>query len=118
MLDWHNMPDRLTLDDERLLPVQAFFNAIGEESFVRVIDSLTSGVGYTSNDCDCSFPGDLDPGEKVFQGIRFSLFEQSIVISHEELASYIKIVCQGHVDRHPTEQENIARILNQLDNRG
>ena len=108
------MPERLRIDDDPLLPVQAFFNAIGDESFVRVIDALTSGVGYAINDCDCSFPSDLDPGEKVFQGVRFSLFEQSIVISPQDLARYIKIVSKGFVEQRPTEQENVARILNRL----
>lgn len=108
------MPDRLTIDDESLFPVQAFFNAVGDESFIRVMDSLTNGVGYSINECDCSFPGDLDPGEEVFQGVRFSLFEQSVVISTQELARYIKEVCKGFVDRKPTEQDSVARILSRL----
>ncbi|MGV3607271.1 MAG: ribonuclease toxin immunity protein CdiI [Planctomycetaceae bacterium] len=108
------MPERLRIDDDPLLPVQAFFNAIDDESFVRVIDALTSGVGYATNECDCLFPSDLDPGEEIFQGVRFSLFEQSNVISPQELARYIKIVSKGFVEQHPAVQENVARILNRL----
>ncbi|MFO0883541.1 MAG: ribonuclease toxin immunity protein CdiI [Pirellulales bacterium] len=112
------MPERLRIDDDQLLPVQAFFNAIGDESFVRVIDALISGVGYAINDCDCSFPSDLDPGEEVFHGVRFSLFEQSIVISPQELARYIKTASERFIEQHPAEQENVARILNRHDDRG
>ena len=108
------MPDRLMIDDESLFPVQAFFNAVSDESFIRVMDSLTNEVGYSINECDCSFPGDLDPGEEVFQGVRFSLFEQSAVISNQELANYIKEVCRGFVDRNPSEQGNVARVLSRL----
>ncbi len=108
------MPVRLTIDDKLLFPVQAFFNAVDDESFIRVMNSLANGVGYSINECDCSFPGDLDPGEELFQGARFSLFEQSAVISHQELASYIKKVSNGFVDRYPTEQDNVARILSRL----
>ena len=88
------MPNRLTLDDESLFPIQAFFDAVGDDSFVRVVDSLTKGVGYSINDCDCSFPDDLEPDEESFEGVRFSLFEQSIVISTEQLGQYIRLVCK------------------------
>lgn len=108
------MPDRLTIDDDILFPVQAFFNAVSDDSFIRVMDSLTNGVGYSIYECDCSFPGDLDPGEEIFQGVRFSLFEHSVVISNQELSSYIRKVYKGFVDRFPKEQENLARILNRL----
>jgi hypothetical protein len=109
------MPDRLNLDDNSLFPVQTFFNAIGDASFIRVMNSLTNGVGYSINECDCSFPGDLDPCEETFQGVRFSLFEQSAVISNQELVGYIKKVCKDFVEMYPEEEKKISDILDRLE---
>ena len=105
------MPDRLLIEDESLFPIQTFFNAVSDDSFVGVVDALTSGVGYSINDCHCHFPGDLDPGDEPFDGVQFSLFEQSIVISREELKSYLKLVCDEFVKRFPTERERINGLL-------
>lgn len=108
------MPDRLTVDDESLLPVQAFFNAVSDESFLHVIDSLVNGAGCVINDCGCLFPGDLDSGDEIFAGVQFFLFEQTVVISNQELAGLIKEVCRRFADRNPAEQGNVARILSRL----
>lgn len=37
---------RVTIDDDSILPVQAFFNAVSDWSFVLVMDALTNGVGW------------------------------------------------------------------------
>ena len=107
------MPTRLTLSDPKLLPIQAFFNAVGDSSFLRVIDCLTKGIGFSINDVDCSFPGDLDPGDESFDGARFSLFEEHINISIDRLRQYLQTVCKVYVAEHPETE----RILNEYQRR-
>ena len=108
------MPNRLTFDDESLFPIQAFFNTVGDDSFLRVVDSLTKGVGYSINDCDCSFPDDLEPDEQPFDGVRFSWFERSIVISTAQLGDYIRLLCKEFGEKSPTDHEQINDILARL----
>lgn len=105
------MPTRLTLTDPNLLPIQAFFNAVGDASFLRVIECLTKGVGFSINDVDCSFPGDLDPGDESFDGVRFSLFEQRIVISTDELWHYLEIVCKAYIAGSPKDETILGEYL-------
>jgi hypothetical protein len=62
------MPDRLELAGD-LWVVAAFFNAVKDSSFTRVIDSLTSGIGYQVEVALCEFPQDLEEGEEPFDGV-------------------------------------------------
>ena len=105
------MQTRISLDDSELLPVQAFFNAVSDGSFERVVDCLTKGVGYSINDADCTFPGDLDPGDEPFDGVRFTLFEEQVVISALQLRRYIEFVCADYVNRHPEAEAALTQFL-------
>src|SRR5262249_16956081 len=105
------MPDRLLLNEGRLFPVQAFFNAVSDFNFVEVVRRLLSGIGHSTNDAHCNFPGDLDPGEETFDGVQFSLFEDSVVITIEELNRYVREACQSYLDCYPEEQDEISNLL-------
>ena len=84
------MPNRLSLSEDRLFPVQAFFNALPDAIFQDVMTGLLRGVGASINDARCAFSSDLDPGEEPFDGVRFSLFEDQVVISEAQMREYIR----------------------------
>lgn len=107
------MPNRLTLE-KPLFPIQTFFNAVSDDSFIRVLKSMADGVGYSINDCDCSFPEDLDPDEVPFVGVRFEIFDDQIIITRAELDDYLREVGKEHISRHPHETEDVEAILNGL----
>lgn len=98
------MPSRLTISDPQMFPVQAFFNAVGDAAFVRMVDHLTRGIGYGSNEADCSFPTDLDPDEEMFAGVRFTLFEDRIVLTKEQLRAILKQAIAAYVASHPSDR--------------
>ena len=108
------MPDRLQLEDESQFPIQCFFNAIGDDSFLRMLECLTNGVGYSINECHCLFPSDIDPNDISFEGIRFSLFEQSVDITNDQLETYLRLVCDDFASRYPEQRQRIDSYLGQL----
>ena len=105
------MPARIVLRDPILFPIQAFFNAVSDSSFVKVVDHLTNGVGFAVNDTDCTFPTDLDPCEELFEGVRFSLFEDQVVISKDQLRHYLQIVCDAFIIEHPEDKDVISKFF-------
>lgn len=105
------MPNRLSLGEDRLFPVQAFFNAVSDFNFVEVVSRLLRGIGHSSDYAHCRFPDDLDPGEETFDGVQFSLFEDSVVITIEELNRYVREACQSYLDCYPDEQDEIGKLL-------
>ncbi|WP_147443944.1 ribonuclease toxin immunity protein CdiI [Corallococcus sicarius] len=107
------MSDRVSLvdDDDPLFPVQAFFNAVGDGDFVEVVDALVSGVGRCSNDVCCEFPGDLDPGEPVFDGVRCSLFEDSVVVGRDVFFEFMLEACRAYVRAHRAETDVLRGLL-------
>jgi hypothetical protein len=104
------MPDRLKLDSSQF-PVQVFFNAVRDDSFVRVIERLSNGIGHCVNDIDCSFPEDLDPDEEPFEGIRFSIFEEEVLLDNQSLLDVVKVACDEHSRRYPSAKAQLEAAL-------
>jgi len=101
---------RVSLPSE-LFPVQAFFNAISDTHFVETMLSLHAGIGRGINDVVCSFPDDLDPGEDPFDGVRFSFFEETVVISRNMLRTVMKQACEAFIRDHPDQASVVAYML-------
>jgi hypothetical protein len=105
------MPTRLTIADPNLFPVQAFFNAVSDSSFVRMTDLLTSEIGYTSDEAHCRFPSDLDPGEETFSGVSFQLFEDRVIINQEQLRTFLIEACSVYLETHSSDRAVLERYL-------
>lgn len=116
------MPKRIDIEDapeyERLFPVQAFFNAIDDDLFVRTVDCLTRGTGAGFNNAVCSFPGDLDEYAiavelkgKVPDGIMFSLFEDEVVVDIPTFRRFLTLACEAYVHDHPEDRARIEELL-------
>jgi CDI immunity protein len=88
-------------DWEPLFPVQALFNAIGDDSFLDIVRHLLNRQGYSSDYCHCHFPADLDPQEPTFEGVLFSHFDDVIVIAESQFADVLdRVILTYHaVDR-------------------
>ena len=105
------MPSRLTVADSRLFPVQTFFNAVGDASFVRMADCLTRGIGFVSDAAGCSFPSDLEPDEEPFDGVRFSLFEDQVVISVEQLRRFLAEAIDAYTKNNAPGATTLSEYL-------
>jgi hypothetical protein len=106
-------PNRLTLNDA-LFPVQAFFNAIPDAEFPRVIALLVSGVGYVFNEVACTFPDDLDPGDEQFEGVQFAVGNEEITLPRAECAKYIELAIEQHLKSRPADAPALNRSVQEL----
>lgn len=99
------MPNRLEIDDE-LYAVQSFFNSIHDKEFMHILDHLTNQIGHGFDESGCTFSGDLDPGDKTFEGVEFyiSPLNMEVVISLPKMYKYLEIVCEGYTKDHPENQ--------------
>jgi CDI immunity protein len=95
-------------------PVLAFFNAISDDSFMRVIENLSQEIGYAINDVDCTFPSDLEPDEDPFNGVMFALHDEEIIINHVEFYYYLELASLNFIRENPDYKSNITIILNLL----
>ncbi|WP_152039057.1 ribonuclease toxin immunity protein CdiI [Myxococcus xanthus] len=107
------MPKRLNLvgDDDPLFPGQAFFNSISERGFVEKIQQLVARVGAEIDGAQCEFPGDLEPWEPKFEGVRFSLYEDVVVVEEPVFQMFLLEACRMHVKDHPEDRARLAQIL-------
>jgi hypothetical protein len=102
---------RILIGDAQMFPVQSFFNSVGDSSFVSVIRCLCSLVGYSIDDADCTFPGDLDHDEEKFDGARFSIYDNVIIISLDELYRILQSVVDEHLSRNHRDQDVILQHM-------
>ena len=101
-------------DTDRLFPVQAFFNAMGDSVFLRILADLVSGVGAGVNDVHCEFPGDLNEDEEPFEGIRFSLYEDEVVVDRDTFLRFLRLAAESYVREHPHDQAQVEAILGRI----
>lgn len=100
--------------NESLFPVQAFFNAMPDRSLVRTLTAFCSGVGAGFNDAVCEFPDELDEGEPRFDGVRFEIFNESVIVSSAEFLEILSKVCATYVERYPDERGTVHELTKQL----
>ncbi len=103
--------NRLELKEKDMFPIQCFFNAISDDSFIYILRNLINGIGASINDCHCQFPEDLDPDEDTFEGVRFSIYEDERILSISELGKIINTVCEEQIKRCPQQKNEIKKIF-------
>lgn len=97
--------------DKKYFPVIAFFNAIPDYEFIGMLEYMLKGIGYTFNEVHCEFPGDLDPGDKMFEGIRFTVLNDEIVIDYQTLYHFIELSCKAYIEDNYVDMAKIDKIL-------
>jgi CDI immunity protein len=105
---------KLCGDRDPLFPVQAFFNSVSDDSFLRALACITQSTGFSTDYCHCRFPTDLDPEELRFEGVQFSLFQDVIVIPHHDFVTYLGMACQSYLEVRADDSQNIAKLLDPI----
>ncbi|WP_353853779.1 ribonuclease toxin immunity protein CdiI [Bacillus sp. Bos-x628] len=101
------------LRDEHF-PVVAFFNAITDDSFVKIIQHLSTGVGYGINAVDCTFSNDLEADEEPFQGVMFALHDEEIIVDYQTFYYYLEQACNTYIKEYPQDEKIISKILRKI----
>ena len=104
---------RVVLED-RLLPVQVFFNAIPDRSFISTLKSFEQGVGAGFNDAYCGFPGEEEYGEEPLNGIEFAIKGEEVIIDYNEFYSILEKACSTYNDKHPDQINAVSDRLRKI----
>lgn len=102
-----------------LAAVLAFFDAINDSNFVRVVENLTRGIGAHTEKVHCTFPGDMDEYElvverngKVPDGIEFSFdWGEEVVVDVPTFRRLLTLACESYVRDHPEDGAKIEELL-------
>ncbi|WP_037285170.1 ribonuclease toxin immunity protein CdiI [Saccharibacillus sacchari] len=96
------------------LPAIVFFNAISNSDFVEVIEQMSAGIGTGINDVDCSFPDDIEECEEKFDGVRFSLIDEEVILNYEMFYYYLNKACENYLDTFPDDRSKIDLNLTSI----
>jgi CDI immunity protein len=108
------LPLKLCGDWDPEFPVQAFFNAISDDALVDIVTHLVKWQGYSSDYCHCRFPADLDPAEPKFEGVRFSHFDDTIVITEGRFADVLTLVCGSYQEADPAGAIAMSELVGEF----
>jgi len=100
--------------EEELFPMQAFFNAMPARSLIKTLTAFCEGVGAGFNDAVCEFPGELDENEVPFEGVRFYIFNEVLVVSNVEFVGVLFDVCSNYANRYPERSKEAGDLLERL----
>ena len=106
---------RISLKDEKLFPVQAFFNVISDDSFVNTLKAFSNGVGANFNDTHCEFPGDIDFDDEPFDGVRFALFDDEVILTYQAFLNVLQTTCKSYIDDNPKDQKIVYELLQKIE---
>ncbi|WP_241503518.1 ribonuclease toxin immunity protein CdiI [Bacillus safensis] len=95
-------------------PVVVFFNAITDDSFVNIVQHLSTGVGYGINDVDCTFPNDLEPGEEPFHGVLFALHDDKVIVDYQTFYYYLEQASNTYITEYPQDKKTISEVLRKV----
>ena len=105
---------RINLED-KLFPVQAYFNSIPDRSFIRVLQDFSKNIGSGFEETSISFPEEAEKwGDEPFKGVEFGIFEKEIIISNEDFIKYLRIVCNGYNKDHQHQKEEVEKLFNTI----
>jgi hypothetical protein len=103
-------------------PIQAIFNMVSDERFIKVIEGISQGKGFGENYGACVFEGDLDEYELetngAFDGAEFGLHSgQEIIIDYKSLEYYLKIICNEYILDFPESKSQLNQLLKDFEQR-
>lgn len=104
------MPNRLEIGPPRLIPVQALFNAIPDHVFIERIEALLAGRDVHIDDTHCEFPSEEDR----FDGVRFVLLNEEIVVSRADFRRYLQRACEAQAGRLPDQGPALDVLMSRL----
>lgn len=101
------------LFQEDWLPVQAFFNVIPGYSFTRVIRGLVDHINVHINSSHCEFSDSeyLEPDDEPFEGVRFVLLDEEVVLTWEDFLYALRVACEAQKSLSPNQAAELDEIL-------
>lgn len=100
--------------DNSLFPAQAFFNAMPRRAFIETLEGFGRGVGAGFNDAVCEFPGEVELEDEKFDGVKFYIFSEELVISISDFMRILEDVCRMYTGHHPQDEHLVAELMQRI----
>jgi len=104
---------RIILEDH-LLPVQAFFNAIPDRSFIETLKAFRQRTGAGFNETYCGFPGEEEFDEEALNGIEFAIKDEQVVLGYDEFFRILSEVCTVFLEKYPNKKGEVSELLTEI----
>lgn len=81
---------------------------------MRTVEQMSVGIGTGINAVDCSFPDDVEEDEEKFDGVRFSVHDEEVVLNYETFYYYLNLACKNYVDAFPDDRSELENYLTSI----
>ena len=99
--------------EERLFPMQAYFNGLHDEYFLPIMKDLANGIGFDFDTTGCLLPegGEDFPAEGY---ITFYTPHEEITISNEEFLSFVDMIFSNYIKDHPNHFDEASEVCRMI----
>lgn len=104
------MSKRVELGTE-LFAVQAFFNAVPDDVFLKMMSGFVQGVGLSVGLSHCDFPGDGEPGDIPLGHVLFTFDDEETQLTDGQFLDALRLACASQVRRRPEQAAEIEAYL-------
>lgn len=89
--------------------IKEFFNsAYSQGSFVSVANAICERCSYVINEDYCLFPDLESPDPELhFDGVKFGIMHDQIVITNEECKLFLRAACDRYIQLHPDDEHQL-----------
>jgi len=101
--------------------VKGYFDRMyGDGAFIKSIGCIVRKNGFSTDGAYCNFPDMESPFEEDhFDGVEFAYGypptdDETVVISEEACATFVRMVCDKYLQRHPEDAEKVKELLDSL----
>ena len=106
--------------------VKYFFQMMGDERFLTVLEKYAGGEGYGIEHVWCVFADDYEEWEEDYfgeEGIAFYFDypaveeDEEVILDYETLYIYLKEIAESYLVRHPKNELEIDNYMNKIKER-
>lgn len=83
-------------------------------SFISTLEAFSNSIGAGFNDAVCEFPSEIEPGDESFEGVKFYIFDEELVISGADFLSILEQVCSIYLARHPADRDRVSKLCRKI----
>ncbi|MBC7531597.1 MAG: hypothetical protein H7318_08465 [Oligoflexus sp.] len=92
-----------------------FFNISHTISFLRTMQYIINGIGVVVDEyTECCYSNDREPEELPWEGIKFRLFEEEVILSTSESIELLKEACLRYITLHNSKLAEVNALLAQI----
>ncbi|MCY9163931.1 ribonuclease toxin immunity protein CdiI [Bacillus atrophaeus] len=108
------------MDNKNKDLINYFFQVMGDERFLRILEKFSNGEGYGIENVRCVFADDYEEWEEDYfgnEGIAFYFDypaveeDEEVILDYENFYQYLNEIVGQYLERHPENKSEVEKYM-------